>query len=901
MAGTPIEQLQLSVRANNALHRMGIHSVEELIETPIEYIAQQRNIGNKTLDEIKRIIADRKGVAQHTVEKVPVKIATAVFTDEQLSEMFQHSIDELGLSVRPYRTLQREGYHTIGQVAQLSDFDFTQFKGLGTKSITEIKESLGSWIQENIIFESDSLQDYVDSDMRILLKEIVADMEPIVHLYWKQLLEYIQVAGLIDQIQNSNRNDALKMVLLLPQIQDRMKNFWYSMSNQGVITHTEICDRFDRLNLTFQPTLLIDAALITGIIIVCRDIFLISRNTFLEAYDTICNPDDRAAQILQFRIQGDRLQDIGDIFELTRERVRQITFKLVCKFPLLFEDYFSEPYQYFYLHKVEFCKVFPEITEEGYEFLSIRYRRGKVALTNDSLAEYTGLWKDQLAEYLCQKQERDEKKTVSKTQMIMRVLISNSNNALSIDELMQEYDAYIRRKGYPVERLQINIRSMGNYLRNTKGIVFDRDNKVRYCDADPHVIWEKIDFTLYKNMVISSELIFRDYQDVMDELDIRDGYELFYVIKASLSIWDEKSFPIRCRRVPVLIMGEASETSQALKLLKEISPVTYLDYYQAYEERYGLRKETAQASPVIFNAVSAYYVDGRYIIDVPAIDERDIQFVLIALQEKPLWFVEDIEDLFDRVCKYTTHDAINAAAFRRIGYTLHTSYAYDSSYGTTLNLFDEVVFSKPIIDLNALDRRMVSLGMFGAALDRKKKSLEYVETAPRILMSWEKIKELYGLSVGEMREIQSMMSVFYKLPFFNGRSIWHKVEDLPIIQKLNGNDWMLTCIMRQQEAIASLSVSGGIILSLAGASLNLSKICEWFTSLYGKMPIKKLEKEINKTFGTRIPASKFAEKLKASGLWDKVVTDSMDMYIDSLVDAGLSDMDADNLFQEEFF
>ena len=57
----------------------------------------------------------------------------------------------------------------------------------------------------------------------------------------------------------------------------------------------------------------------------------------------------------------------------------------------------------------------------------------------------------------------------------------------------------------------------------------------------------------------------------------------------------------------------------------------------------------------------------------------------------------------------------------------------------------------------------------------------------------------------------------------------------------------------------------------------------------------------NETFGTRIPASKLAEKLRTSGSWDAVVTDSMDEYIDSLVDAGLSDIDADDLLQEEFF
>lgn len=62
-----------------------------------------------------------------------------------------------------------------------------------------------------------------------------------------------------------------------------------------------------------------------------------------------------------------------------------------------------------------------------------------------------------------------------------------------------------------------------------------------------------------------------------------------------------------------------------------------------------------------------------------------------------------------------------------------------------------------------------------------------------------------------------------------------------------------------------------------------------------------LEKRFNELFGTRIPASKLAEKLKTSGSWRNVVTDSMDDYIDSLVDADIIDMDANDLLHEEFF
>lgn len=80
----------------------------------------------------------------------------------------------------------------------------------------------------------------------------------------------------------------------------------------------------------------------------------------------------------------------------------------------------------------------------------------------------------------------------------------------------------------------------------------------------------------------------------------------------------------------------------------------------------------------------------------------------------------------------------------------------------------------------------------------------------------------------------------------------------------------------------------------------LSNICEWIAFLYGKMTINKLEKTFNNIFGTRITTYKLAEKLKSSGAWDRVVTDSMDAYIDSLFTPGFTEIDEEKLLQEEF-
>lgn len=576
------------------MRRLGIHNIEELIKTPLEDIAQQRNIGAKTLDEIKHILENADHIIEHAAELADNSVEsdiTPAFTEEQLSEMSRHSIEELGLSVRPIHALYRDGYSTIDKVAQMSEVDFSQMKGIGKKSIDEIKVSVSTWIKDNISYEDSSFQCKIVPEIEEKIQLAVAAIDPVMHLYWKRLYSVLTTAGSIEQIRTSGLDDIVKKILQLPEVQNKFRAFWSTIILEGILPEYELRLRISKLALDFTPSILVDQALATGILMTCNRMIMISRDTFLDAFEKVCDPDDRAAQILQFRTEGESLQNIGDLFELTRERVRQITVKLVHTFPLLFEDYFSEPYQYFHLLKAEFCGAFPDVAEEGYEYLSIRYQRGKIPLTSESLSEYKGTWKTQLNAFLHEKEVCNDKKSVSKTEMVMRVLISNADKPLSVDEFAEEYYKYIERRGYPVERLKINLRTVGNHLRNARGIV----------------------------------------------------------------------------------------------------------------------------------------------------------------------------------------------------------------------------------------------------------------------------------------------------------------------QKLQGNDWMLTCIMRQQDAVASLSVAGGIILSLECASLNLSRICEWIASTHGKMSITNLEHTFNETFGTRIPASKLAEKLRTSGSWDAVVTDSMDEYIDSLVDAGLSDIDADDLLQEEFF
>jgi len=137
--------------------------------------------------------------------------------------------------------------------------------------------------------------------------------------------------------------------------------------------------------------------------------------------------------------------------------------------------------------------------------------------------------------------------------------------------------------------------------------------------------------------------------------------------------------------------------------------------------------------------------------------------------------------------------------------------------------------------------------------------------------------------------------------YYNAHSLWNTLSELDCSEKLQNNEWMCNCIFRQQDGIASLQVSGGMILCREYSELNFGSICKWLVEKHGSMTIQNLTSLFNDTFSTKVPVTKIAEKMKAYGLWEKFVTDSFDEYIDNLVIGTGAEMDEEDLFQEEFF
>ena len=924
MTKLAIEQCGLSARACNCLFRHGIFDTDALQSVSLSEISTWNKVGEKTLQEIADLMRQLAygippiSLQQQQTEQVPENSRQEKVEDSKsgalirskIEELAWYSIDEIELSTRAVNALHRAQKSTLKDVLELIKVDFEGVHGLGCKTKAEITENFNDWIDSNHFLETDEPSNFAISLEEIKyfekIRNAVRTFYPCTVSF---LIQSVRKANMYERITVDGYDnismECFRAILDLPEMQKSIEKLFNKIVPSGAVKVEKLKSEIEQ-QVPDIPAVVVEDKMLESNIYVEKNGYYFAKRPRVDKYlkTKFEETGERKYKITYEKLSGKKLQEVAEIYDVTRERIRQIVHKVVVSMPLMVEDYYAEAYQYFDLTKSEFVEAFNDAGVIGYEYVSCRYKKGKNTLCNETLQQYEGTFKRELSSYIAFVKNQKEARSVTRESITVRVLIENQDQALSLDDFLMAYNDYITQKNYPAEKFQVKTRALVNFLRGTRHIVFNASNQVRYCTANAETVWKAIDFQHYKDSVISTELLFRDYTELMETQDIRDGYELFYVLKSSKddackSSWNNASDKVIFRRVPVIIIGNGDEGRQAIRLLQTISPVSYEDYFAAYEERYGVRRSTAPGNPNITEPLSNFYIDGQYSMDVPAIDMRDVPVLLTELKTKTLWFIDELEDAVAKCCTHTLPEALNVAAMKRIGYILNSCYAFKESYGSMTGYLDAEIFSEAVVDLSILDQRLTALTTFSAILDKKRYDLAYLDVAPKILMRVDEIVYKYNITKEEIKQLQSYAFEFSEEKYFNAHSLNERLRENPIVQKVMNNEWLENCILRSQENVFAIAVTGGYILSKDRTGLRLSSVIVWFTQQYGKMNFPTLVTKFNEFFNINISRYRIAEKLKADNVWDSCVTDMMDTCFDDLIDN--LDVGDDELFREEFF
>ncbi len=142
---TPISDFELSVRSRNCLKKMKIETLGDLLNISEVELLSYKNFGETSLREIKTILEPKGlhlGMALEEKQLPSSEIPDhAVIADED-EGLRNKPVDDLQLSVRARKCVQKLNLHTIGELTHKTEAELLGCKNFGVTSLNEIKKAL---------------------------------------------------------------------------------------------------------------------------------------------------------------------------------------------------------------------------------------------------------------------------------------------------------------------------------------------------------------------------------------------------------------------------------------------------------------------------------------------------------------------------------------------------------------------------------------------------------------------------------------------------------------------------------------------------------------------------------------------------------------------------------------
>jgi len=142
---TPISDFELSVRSRNCLRKMNIETLGDLLRTTEAELLSYKNFGETSLKEVKSILESKAlylGMSLEENKLASAEASASGVAEGQDKEIISEPVDNLQLSVRARKCLQKLNISTTGDLISTTDAELLGCKNFGVTSLNEIKKAL---------------------------------------------------------------------------------------------------------------------------------------------------------------------------------------------------------------------------------------------------------------------------------------------------------------------------------------------------------------------------------------------------------------------------------------------------------------------------------------------------------------------------------------------------------------------------------------------------------------------------------------------------------------------------------------------------------------------------------------------------------------------------------------
>jgi len=883
-----ISVLKFSARSYNALMRVGICSIGDLLRCTKDDIKGIRQLGAKSIEEITGVI-DRLNEYKSDVYCI-IKdnninaIKTFVGNDGQ--KYIDVEINKLCLSVRAYNCLKSDGIEYYSQLADKLAEELIAIRNMGNKSLLEIEEKRASFHPE-LFLEDNKEVDSEQEEAKYRLFKAITDMFSIKPGDFFESFDSIYNIYMQEN-EDNNIEDILlnKRFIKLLYKDTYIKTFMGQYILGLIMEHPYGCN--EECLLSSMPEyiksldnlydLLNDLLDNKKIDLVFADKFIAIYDDFQEGAKEHLN--EREYKVLIQRVHGKTLEDVGIELNVTRERIRQIEAKAIKKLnsnnAIFDEDKYSDIYKRYDISKEDFILAFNN--RNAYYYLALRYN-GNDDKSNSSKTPLDEILHDkniptpykkscEKAIYKSYVKIANEYVPCTRPSIANYVLKTRALNDLTFEEFSGIYFDIlqdINKNDDP--RISVMDRGYENRLAASNMVLWKYGRKIRYYNIESYdfvELFETLNLNQYKDIEFSTLKFFRLYPELMKVYDIRDEYELHNLLKKICTIDDYPN--ITFKRMPNIEFGTANRDNQVLELLIALAPITNADFASEYEKEYGVSANTVLAN--YMTNFDLYFYNGLYKIDFPALPNIIADKLKIKLNND-FYLLSEIRDIYEKEFPQSDKTLLNPFTLKSIGFKVYSSYVVADKFSSATEYFNTLLTREDVTNVEVIPSKVKEIIAYTAQLYKLKADYEIIEFSPNKYIHFRKLNE-FGITKETLQQYcEDVINFVGEGKYFTMFSLrnegyYHELDDLGF------EDWFYTSLLVENKENFSYQRIGGNKVMIAG---NFEiRFEEFLESIVFKqetlsIEVKDLEDILKQQYIININTRKLIQTVKDSSMY----------------------------------
>lgn len=895
-----ITVLPLSARSVNCMRRAGVHTIGDMLDYPAEEWGNIRNMGAKSVEEVQNCIqylingtsdfclVDKEFKTELFQNGVQDKVAaeseenqdwTKIILDSDNNIVRDIPIAQMAFPTRAMNSLVGAGVCYVSEIMGKTVADLLEYPNMGKKTAESVAEKIneiqfeyeGNWV------ENDVAQDNSASDS--ILTELIAAYGGSQAVYLREILEtktkYPEASGevwIYRLYESKIIAESLKLTILrkLEENEDGIsKNTLESL----LPNHLN--------NTTILEEMLLE--LESNALITVGEVMLYRR--WPSAMDYVNSlPEGRDREMTRARILGLTLDEIGKQFDVTRERVRQITKREWSHRPKLREDIYLYLFEHYNISKEDFLLAFDE-AEETYYYLEV-----VGTYTNDQRKVFDEeVLKDSKISIRMRKQLE---KAIYKNYIMLdgtyikrirpnlvKYVVKNFCKDLTkYDDFHQLYHMQLEEWGLSEEEsLRLDSRAYENHLNAADYVLWNQWRSFRYYnihETDYDDLLTAINLDQYENVELSALKFFRDYPELMKQYDIRDEYELHNLLKKISR--EEKNWHFK--KMPTIEIGTPDRDAQVYNLLLQYSPISIEDLGKRYEEEYGVKALTAMGT--YFKGIDRYFYQGMYTVDVPELPQDRIKFLQGMLTDDFYW-VSEIKRLYKQEYPHSNIEDINPHTLKTLGFRVFpssTGYVVKNTYSSASDYFRSMLVDNGICDMREKNRQLCYLPTYTSELYQLRNQYDIIEFSPLQYISIRRLNEANITKQDLLDYCEAIAGRYEKGEYFTIESLRqdgfiHPLDDLGF------GEWFYSSVLLEDKKNFSYQRIGGTRLFLKGKQgAQFSDMLQNLLEKYQKMDLYDLMELLDDRYGIHLPKDKIVETIRGTNLYYDTIMEAV--YLD---------------------